>query len=125
MTPKAKREDSRGRGGGSGRDPTVAGCQVVPQTFWLFQVFFFFPCKKAVGSLSNSKVWQHGNSYAIISRKRRGGWGEAEHRIARLLLFNSVIARLHVSWEHLHKTRTQQAALVDYRRLKKQTNKSP
>lgn len=84
----------------------------------------FIPCKEAVGSLSNSKVWQHGNAYAIISRKRRGGVGEAEHRIARLLLFNSVIVRLHVSWEHLHKTRAQRAALVDYRRLKnKQTNR--
>lgn len=84
----------------------------------------FIPCKKAVGSLSNSKVWQHGDAYAIISRKRRGGVGEAEHRIARPLLFNSVIARLHVIREHLHKRRAQRAALMDYRQLKnKQTNR--
>lgn len=83
------------------------------------------PCKKAVGSLSDSKVWQHGIAYAIISRRGGGGEaeGEAELRIARLLLFNSVITRLRVSWEHLHKTGAQRGCPSGLQAPEKQTNK--
>ena len=75
LTPKAKRKDSSRNEGGCWSYPTVAGFQVVLPTFQVLPPFTP-PCNNDVGRLSNSKVWQHGSVYALISL--RGGGGEEE-----------------------------------------------